>query len=560
MRNNKFAIQSLALFLIFGFVPAVVLGSLAVEAGAISGFLFVVALLNSMLGVALTFVVARAGSRRLEKIGTALRALSEGRKAPAIEFEASDEIGAVAEKVRGLDQYHRKLYDFLAELKSGNLSVQVSPRCTDDLLSKQLNELGGTLHQFKSEVDDLFSQIQGGRVSFRSDFSNVEGGFRDLLRSMNKMLDDITSPVRDVYQALQHVARRQLNVRMEGNYQGDFALIRDGLNSALETMDEALSGIAETGRQITNAASQISQGSESLAQGATEQAASLEEVSSSLQEMASMSRQSATNAQEARSLSEAARRSADGGVDSMKRLSRAIDRIKSSSDETAKIVKTIDEIAFQTNLLALNAAVEAARAGDAGKGFAVVAEEVRNLAMRSAEAAKKTAELIESSVSNAEEGVSVNQEVLQNFEEINGQIRKVSEVMEEIAAASAQQSEGVEQVNQAVEQMNQVTQQTAANSEESASAGRELTARAADLKRIVDGFNLRHDHSSDGKQRSPAKPRARKEKPDNSASNVRVSDVKKVEKEAKPNGSLQLDPKALIPFDEDTDVTILQEF
>src|SRR5207244_6281044 len=144
-------------------------------------------------------------------------------------------------------------------------------------------------------------------------------------------------------------------------------------------------------------------------------------------------------------LSEGARASANKGMGSMKRLSQAMDKIKSSGDATAKSVKTIDEIACQTNLLALDAAVEAARAGDAGKGFAVVAEEVRNLAMRSAEAAKNTANLIEESVKNVEGGVALNQEVLSNLQEINGQIEKVSEVVAEIAAASDQQSQGVEQ-------------------------------------------------------------------------------------------------------------------
>jgi methyl-accepting chemotaxis protein len=206
--------------------------------------------------------------------------------------------------------------------------------------------------------------------------------------------------------------------------------------------------------------------------------------------MASMTKQNAANAKEARGLSEAARGSSDRGVDSMKRLSQSIDKIKASSDATAKIVKTIDEIAFQTNLLALNAAVEAARAGDAGKGFAVVAEEVRNLAMRSAEAAKNTANLIEESVKNAEGGVVLNAEVLKNLDEINGQIRKVSEVMAEIAAASDQQSQGIEQVNTAVEQMNQVTQQVAANAEESASAAEELSGQANELQSMVSQFQL----------------------------------------------------------------------
>jgi methyl-accepting chemotaxis protein len=174
----------------------------------------------------------------------------------------------------------------------------------------------------------------------------------------------------------------------------------------------------------------------------------------------------------------------------MTRLSTAIDQIKVSSDATAKIVKTIDEIAFQTNLLALNAAVEAARAGDAGKGFAVVAEEVRNLAMRSAEAAKNTAEMIEEAVLNAESGVALNQEVRTNLEEITGQVQQVSAVMVEITAASEQQREGIDQITTAVEQMSQVTQETSANSEEAASAAEELSGQAQEMQSLVAAFRL----------------------------------------------------------------------
>jgi methyl-accepting chemotaxis protein len=203
-----------------------------------------------------------------------------------------------------------------------------------------------------------------------------------------------------------------------------------------------------------------------------------------------MTRQNSENAREARSLSKSAELAVEHGVESMNRLSDAIGRIKASSDATAKIIKTIDEIAFQTNLLALNAAVEAARAGDAGKGFAVVAEEVRNLAMRSAEAAKNTANLIEESVHNSENGVNLNKEVLNNLNEINGQVKKVGAVMSQIAAASEQQTQGVDQVNSVITQMNLVTQQIASNAEESASGAEELAGQSDELKSMVRAFKL----------------------------------------------------------------------
>jgi methyl-accepting chemotaxis protein len=186
-------------------------------------------------------------------------------------------------------------------------------------------------------------------------------------------------------------------------------------------------------------------------------------------------------------------------------MSTAIEDIKKSSDETAKIIKTIDEIAFQTNLLALNAAVEAARAGEAGKGFAVVAEEVRNLAQRSAEAARNTAEMIEGSVKNADNGVAISGEVATLLDEISGNNSKVNDLVGEISAASNEQAQGIDQINTAVGQMDQVTQSNAANAEESASASEELSAQAEQLSGMVDQLQTMVGGSSGNAAQSDGK-------------------------------------------------------
>jgi methyl-accepting chemotaxis protein len=252
----------------------------------------------------------------------------------------------------------------------------------------------------------------------------------------------------------------------------------------------------EGAEQISSASSQVSSASQNVAQGSQEQAASIEETSSSLEEMAAMTKQNADNSKSAALLMNEAKTVIDKAAAGAATMEVAMKDIKSASDQTSKIIKTIDEIAFQTNLLALNAAVEAARAGEAGKGFAVVAEEVRNLAIRAAEAAKNTGSLIEENVTRVTGGVQIVDGLKTSLDEVTISSGKVSSLVNEVAAASEEQSKGIDQINIAVTQMNSVTQQNAASAEESASAAEEMTAQAASLQdsvrnllQMVDGGN-----------------------------------------------------------------------
>ncbi|OGV50653.1 MAG: hypothetical protein A2X49_14155 [Lentisphaerae bacterium GWF2_52_8] len=251
-------------------------------------------------------------------------------------------------------------------------------------------------------------------------------------------------------------------------------------------LNAVISGLSAGAEQVAGASGQVANASQSLASGTSEQASSLEETSASLEEIASMTHRNADNAQEADRLMHEAQSGVVQSVNSMNKMSEAIDKIKTSSLETTKIIKTIDEIAFQTNLLALNAAVEAARAGEAGKGFAVVAEEVRNLARRSAEAAKNTADLIEGSKKHAEMGVAVSSEVATALGNIKTGTEKIGTLVSEIATASKEQSQGISQINTAVSEMDKVVQQNAAAAEESASASEELSSHAVELHGMVD--------------------------------------------------------------------------
>jgi methyl-accepting chemotaxis protein len=239
-------------------------------------------------------------------------------------------------------------------------------------------------------------------------------------------------------------------------------------------------------QQILDASQQVAGSSQSLAEGSSEQAAGLEETTSTLEEIASMTRRNADHTVHVERTAEQAQDNTRRGEQAMEHMVERINAIKESSDKTARIIKTIDEIAFQTNLLALNAAVEAARAGDAGRGFAVVAEEVRNLALRSAQAAKDTSTLIEESQERAEQGVSASGEVQSLLREILQAVETVNGVVKEVAAASQEQLRGVEQITTAMTQMDQVTQANAANAEENAAASEELSSQATGLAAIVE--------------------------------------------------------------------------
>ena len=386
----------------------------------------------------------------------------------------------------------RQLVHVAGQLAKGDLSTDVTIDTKEEMgaLAGAFRQIKDVVGGLSDEVGKVASWAKEGQLAKRGDASSFEGAYATLVSRLNDALDSMLEPINESAAVLDRVARRDLSTRVEGDYRGDHAKIKESLNEALDNLEDALNQASMGAEQVSSASTQISNGSQQLAQSASEQASSLEEISSSLEEMTSMTSQMAENSNQGKTLASQAQGSAERGNEAMQRMAAAINKIKESSDDTAKIVKTIDEIAFQTNLLALNAAVEAARAGEAGKGFAVVAEEVRNLAQRSAEAAKNTAQLIEESVQNAEGGVQISTEVAQVLAEITDGSCKVRDLVAEIAAAGNEQAKGIQQVNAAVTQLDKATQQNAANSEESASAAEELNSQSLSLSQTVAQFQL----------------------------------------------------------------------
>ena len=264
-----------------------------------------------------------------------------------------------------------------------------------------------------------------------------------------------------------------------------FILVARKLTSPLQ---KAVDAIDEGSMRIQEASSQISSSSHTLSSGASEQAASIEETSSSLEEMSSMTRQNAANAGQANQIMQETNTRVGQANTAMEKLTRSMEAISLASEETSKIIKTIDEIAFQTNLLALNAAVEAARAGEAGAGFAVVADEVRNLALRAAEASRNTASLIEGTVTRVGDGVDLVTRTSEAFAAVSANSEKIGGLIGEIAGASSEQAQGVGQINAAVSEMSAVTQQNAAIAEESASASEEIHAEIKAMQAEIEGL------------------------------------------------------------------------
>jgi methyl-accepting chemotaxis protein len=462
--------------------------SLVIAASALFG--------GKSLVICVTTITLIAGAIVAHRIGAQLKNVLEISKITQSggihteEISGSNELAQIAATYRRTAEYRKDMAEALTNIAQGSFLSNVKVRSESDIVGKAMQLCIQNGRALEQEVQRIAEATENGRLRERCKDDNFQGGYTVLLNSINSIITSLVIHPGKALKILNKVVEGDLSARMNSAASGDHALFQNTLNATVNSLDEALARVGLAAEQVSTASDQISSGSQTLSQKAAEQASSIEEVSSSLHEVAAMTKQNSENAKEARGLSKIAETSVEAGVESMLRLSEAINRIKSSSDSTAKIIKTIDEIAFQTNLLALNAAVEAARAGDAGKGFAVVAEEVRNLAMRSAEAAKNTANLIEESVKNSESGVALNQEVLANLNNINNQVKQVGAVMAEIAEASEQQTHGVEQVNGVINQMNIVTQQVAANAQESASGAEELSGQADDLKSMVHSFRL----------------------------------------------------------------------
>ncbi len=341
-----------------------------------------------------------------------------------------------------------------------------------------------------TQVQEMANEMALGHLDMRLNMQRKDE-LGKMAEAMDSFADDLQLQVVD---SLQKLAAGDLTFSIAPKDERD--QVRGAIKKLEEDLNQVMVQILATGDQIASGSTQVSDFAQSLSQGATESAASIEEISASISQMAGQTKDSAQNADQANKMSAETKALAVRGNNQMGEMVDAMGQIRVAGENIRKIIKVIDEIAFQTNLLALNAAVEAARAGQHGKGFAVVAEEVRNLAARSAKAARETTELIENSVEKTERGTVIADQTSQALHEIVQGVTKVSDLIQEIAAASSEQSHGITQVNQGLGQIDQVIQQTTATAEQSAATSEELSGQADLLKNMLAQFTLKDLHAA----------------------------------------------------------------
>ncbi len=413
------------------------------------------------------------------------------------------------------------------------------------------NEVGRMMDSFRTmtasvkamvaDVDTLLNAALEGRFSARADENKHQGDYRVIIKGINDMLNAVISPINEAKNVLHELSEGNLNAEMSGNYRGDYTIIKDALNDTIATLhgyieeisyvlgelargnltcaiqtdyrgdfvalkdsingiigslNEIMGEISKAARHVASGTQQVSGGSQEISEGAINQAGSIQELTATMTVIAAQTKLNADNANGAFKLSSAMHDGAQTGRTKMQEVQKAMEDINESSVSISKIIKVIDDIAFQTNILALNAAVEAARAGAQGKGFGVVAEEVRNLAARSAGAAKETAELIEGSASKTEAGNKIANDAMKAFERIVADVDKSVKLVEEIADASNQQSASIEQVSLGISSMSTVVQNNSAFAEETAAAAQELSGQAEILHGMVAQFKLREGNDA----------------------------------------------------------------
>lgn len=389
--------------------------------------------------------------------------------------------------------------EYVERISRGDLPPKITDTYHGDFntIKNNLNICIDNINALVADANMLAQAAVAGNLDARADARRHSGDYGKIVSGINGCLDSVTEPIKEAAAVLGEMSTGNLQIRVSGDYRGDHAAIKDALNHTLDSFDEVLGDVGVAAVQVSGGARQVSDGSQTLSEGTAQQAGAVVELTASLNQVAEQTKQNAHHASLASELSVQAQHHADMGNQHMQAMLNSMDDINASSKDISKIIKVIDEIAFQTNILALNAAVEAARAGQHGKGFAVVAEEVRNLAARSAGAAKETTAMIEGSMIKVAGGTRIARETAVALENIVSGISKSADLVREIASASNEQANAIFQINRGVQQVSEVVQMNSATAQESAAASEELTSQAEMMKEMMRKFRLSHPTESE---------------------------------------------------------------